>query len=131
MNIFTAFLLLIIGAVSACIMVLLELQYKHYLKQKQIDDFSKSRIIKVQMNKKENNSRNSDLGKQIHITNVVCPKKLIYSWNPSCFCRKTVWKTPGCFTEKQWFSGSAILWIDYEGKCAFYGKNHQTEKQWI
>ena len=65
MNIFTAFLLLIIGAVSACIMVLLELQYKHYLKQKQIDDFSKSRIIKVQMNRNEINSRNSDLGKNI------------------------------------------------------------------
>ena len=72
MNIFTAFLLLIIGAVSACIMVLLELQYKHYLKQKQIDDFSKSRIIKVQMNKNEINSRNSDLGKKIHITKAVC-----------------------------------------------------------
>ena len=54
-----------------------------------------------------------------------------FSWNQFCFSRKTVWKTPGCSSKKQWFSGSAILWIDYEGKCTFHGKNHQTEKQWI
>ena len=67
MNIFTAFLLLIIGAVSACLVVIFESQYKRFIKQN--PEFENSQIVKI--NVKDVRLRKSE--------NVIKTKKEIYS----------------------------------------------------